>query len=86
MDMFGTKEYLMADFVHYAGKGFAKNNRRRDLQFLKNFSALYKNIFSDVEIKLLKEEGWQLFLEKTFNKYPLPNYLLKVLSSTFVPR
>lgn len=86
MDMFATEDYLIADFIHYAGKGFSKSNRRRDLQFLKDFSTLYKGTFSGVEIKLLKDSAWQLFLEKVFIKYPLPNYLLKVLSSIFVSR
>ena len=85
MDMFGQEGYLDADFIHYAGKGYAKNNRRRDIQFLKDFAQLYTGIISEEDIKRLKAQAWQQYLNKIYKKYPLPNFLLKVLCERNVP-
>ncbi|MBE0377616.1 hypothetical protein PPRY_a0162 [Pseudoalteromonas prydzensis ACAM 620] len=86
MDMFGQDSYLQADFIHYAGKGYAKNNRRRDLQFLKDFALLYKDIIPQPEIQRLKHVAWQQFLEKVYQKYSLPNALIKAVSGACVSR
>ena len=85
MDMFGEEGYLGADFIHYAGKGYAKNNRRRDVQFLKDFAQLYAGIVSEEDIKRLKAQAWQQYLNKIYKKYPLPSFLLKVLCERNVP-
>ena len=85
MDMFGKEGYLDADFIHYAGKGYAINNRRRDVKFLKDFAQLYAGIISDEDIARLKSQAWQQYLNKIYKKYPLPNFLLKVLCERSVP-
>ncbi|KZN66539.1 hypothetical protein N473_09100 [Pseudoalteromonas luteoviolacea CPMOR-1] len=86
MDMFGSDGYLEADFIHYAGKGYAKTSRRRDVQFLKDFSAIYDGILPADEIKKLKDEAWQAYLQVIYKKYPLPNMLIKLFTERFVPR
>lgn len=86
MDMFGKEDYIKADFIHYAGKGYSKNNRRRDVQFLKDFAVLYKNIIPQQEIEKLKVLAWQQFLEKVYQKYSLPNPFIKAISTMCVPR
>lgn len=86
MDMFGKEAYLNDDFIHYAGKGYAKNNRRRDLQFVKDFSLVYKNIVSQTEIDHLSELAWQQFLDKAYKKYAIPNRLIKAISSICIKR
>ncbi|MCF6440772.1 glycosyltransferase family 8 protein [Pseudoalteromonas luteoviolacea] len=86
MDMFGNEGYLEADFIHYAGKGYAKTSRRRDVQFLKDFSAIFDGIVSADEIKRLKEDAWQAYLKVIYKKYPLPNIFIKLFTERFVPR
>ncbi|MBQ4879078.1 glycosyltransferase family 8 protein [Pseudoalteromonas luteoviolacea] len=86
MDMFGNGSYLDADFIHYAGKGYAKTSRRRDVQFLKDFSAIFDGIVSADELKKLKEDAWQAYLKVIYKKYPLPNILIKLFTEHFVPR
>ncbi|KZW98954.1 hypothetical protein JL49_19810 [Pseudoalteromonas luteoviolacea] len=86
MDMFGKQGYRRAGFIHYAGKGYAKNNRRRDVQFLKDFAHLYQGLIDEHEIMRLKHLAWQQFLNKVYQKYPLPNALICLLSTLFVPR
>ncbi|MEC4088380.1 glycosyltransferase [Pseudoalteromonas rubra] len=86
MDMFGHDDYLEADFIHYAGKGYAKNNRRRDVQFIRDFAQFYKGIVDDAEIATLKAHAWTLYLEKIHKKYPLPNFILTQLCQWYVPR
>ncbi|TMP37821.1 glycosyltransferase family 8 protein [Pseudoalteromonas rubra] len=86
MDMFGHEDYLKADFIHYAGKGYAKNNRRRDVQFIRDFAQLYSDVVDEIEIKALKEHAWTLYLEKIHKKYPLPDFFLTQLCKWFVPR
>ncbi len=85
MDMFGSTDYLDADFIHYAGKGYAKNNRRRDIQFMRDFEILYKGIFDEGQICELKSQAWQDYLGKIHKKYPLPNTLLTSLCKLSVP-
>ncbi|MCG7549949.1 glycosyltransferase [Pseudoalteromonas sp. Of7M-16] len=86
MDMFGKENYLEADFIHYAGKGYAKTSRRRDVQFLKDFAKIYKDIIPSNEINELKDNAWQAYLKVIYKKYPLPNFLIKLFSERFVPR
>ncbi|WP_063382931.1 glycosyltransferase [Pseudoalteromonas luteoviolacea] len=86
MDMFGKDDYCHKGFIHYAGKGYAKNNRRRDVQFLKDFAHLYQGLIDEQEIQRLKDLAWQQFLNKVYQKYPLPNMLIGFLSRLFVPR
>ncbi|KID56670.1 glycosyl transferase [Pseudoalteromonas luteoviolacea] len=86
MDMFGSERYLEADFIHYAGKGYAKTSRRRDVQFLKDFSVIYDGILPADEIKKLKDEAWQAYLKVIYKKYPLPNMLIKCFAERFIPR
>ncbi|ESP93148.1 glycosyltransferase [Pseudoalteromonas luteoviolacea] len=86
MDMFGKENYLEADFIHYAGKGYAKTSRRRDVQFLKDFAEIYKDIIPSNEINELKDNAWQAYLKVIYKKYPLPNFLIKLFSERFVPR
>lgn len=86
MDLFGQQDYLSADFIHYAGKGYAKNNRRRDVQFLRDFAELYNDVVDETEIATLKAHAWSLYMEKIHNKYPLPNFILTQLCKWFVPR
>ncbi|KZN40239.1 glycosyltransferase [Pseudoalteromonas luteoviolacea] len=86
MDMFGKQDYCRAGFIHYAGKGYAKNNRRRDVQFLKDFAQLFQGLVEAQEIERLKRIAWQQFLNKVNKKYPLPNAFIKVLCTLFVPR
>ena len=86
MDMFGKEGYLEADFIHYAGKGYAKNSRRRDVQFLKDFSQLYKGLISKSEIEQLKDKAWNNFLTTVYAKYPLPNWLIKLCSERCIDR
>ncbi|WP_105166539.1 glycosyltransferase [Pseudoalteromonas sp. T1lg23B] len=86
MDMFGREGYLNADFIHYAGKGYAKNNRRRDVQYLRDFAHLYQDIVPQHEIEQLKKVAWDNFLNVVYKKYPLPNWLIKLCSEQFVPR
>ncbi|MDK1286746.1 glycosyltransferase family 8 protein [Pseudoalteromonas umbrosa] len=86
MDMFGNEGYLEADFIHYAGKGYAKTSRRRDVQFLKDFSVIFDGIVPDDEIKKLKEDAWQAYLEVIYKKYSLPNILIKRFCELFLAR
>ncbi|CAH9067200.1 hypothetical protein PSECIP111951_03728 [Pseudoalteromonas holothuriae] len=86
MDMFGQEDYLEADFIHYAGKGYAKNNRRRDVQFLRDFAKLYSGIVHNKEIAQLQTNAWERFLDTIYKKYPFPNWLIKLCSEPFVPR
>ncbi|KAF7767514.1 hypothetical protein PCIT_a4415 [Pseudoalteromonas citrea] len=85
MDMFGQEGYLDADFIHYAGKGYARNSRRRDVQFLKDFAALYQNILPKDHMDALKAQAWHDYLAVVCKKYPLPNWLIKQCSNWFVP-
>ncbi|CAM4281833.1 glycosyltransferase [Pseudoalteromonas byunsanensis] len=86
MDMFGHDGYLKADFIHYAGKGYAKNSRRRDVQFLRDFGQLYQGVVPQSEIERLQKMAWDSFLNVVYKKYPLPNWLIKLGSETFVTR
>ncbi|MCF2858558.1 glycosyltransferase family 8 protein [Pseudoalteromonas sp. SMS1] len=86
MDMFGKQNYCRAGFIHYAGKGYAKNNRRRDVQFLKDFAQLYQGLVPEQEIARLKQAAWHQFLIKVNKKYPLPSVLINTLCVLFVPR
>ncbi|MFC3034505.1 glycosyltransferase [Pseudoalteromonas fenneropenaei] len=86
MDMFGKTDYLKSDFIHYAGKGYAKNNRRRDVQFLRDFALLYSSIVEAGKIAELKARVWQQYLDKIYRKYPLPKPLLRALCHLYVPR
>ena len=86
MDMFGKEGYLDADFIHYAGKGYAKNSRRRDVQFLKDFAQLYKGLVSESEIEQLKDKAWDNFLSTVYAKYPLPNWLIELCSERCIDR
>lgn len=86
MDMFGKEGYLDADFIHYAGRGYAKNNRRRDVQFLRDFAKLYQGIVPQQDIERLHNAAWNNFLDVVYKKYPLPNWLIKLCSQRFVPR
>lgn len=85
MDMFGKEGYLEADFIHYAGKGYAKNSRRRDIQFLKDFATLYDNILPRDKMEALKAHAWHDYLNVVCKKYPLPNWLIKQCCRWFVP-
>ncbi|MBQ4847826.1 glycosyltransferase [Pseudoalteromonas sp. MMG005] len=85
MDMFGKEGYLEADFIHYAGKGYAKNSRRRDVQFLKDFATLYDNILPRDKMEALKAHAWHDYLNVVCKKYPLPNWLIKQCCRWFVP-
>ncbi|MBE0366656.1 glycosyltransferase family 8 protein [Pseudoalteromonas aurantia] len=85
MDMFGSDDYLEADFIHYAGKGYAKNSRRRDVQFLKDFGNLYHNLLPVEQVTNLKIRAWQDYLAVVYKKYPLPNSVIKMFSQRFVP-
>jgi hypothetical protein len=52
---------------------------------LKDFAQLYTGIVSEDDITRLKAQAWQQYLEKIYKKYPLPNFLLKMLCEHNVP-
>lgn len=84
MDMFGKEGYLGADFIHYAGKGYTKTSRRREIRFLSDFARLYKGIVDDKEISRLQALSWENYLNVVYKKYPFPNWLIKLCSEQFV--
>jgi lipopolysaccharide biosynthesis glycosyltransferase len=86
MDMLGDQDYLEAHFIHYAGKGYAKNSRRRDIQFLKDFAVLYQHILPKSQIEALKSHAWRNYLKVVCEKYALPNWLITQCCHWFVPR
>lgn len=85
MDMFGKQGYHQADFIHYAGKGYAKNSRRRDVQYLRDFATMYSGIINDSEIRKLRKLAWERYLDSVYTKYPMPNWLIRLCSEQFVP-
>ena len=86
MDLFGKdSEYKNADFIHYAGRGYSKNGRRREIKFIQDYCDFFANQLSKQEIQQLKSDTWQTYLPKVYKKFPaLPKPLLRALCRTFV--
>lgn len=86
MDLFGQQGYLKSDFIHYANKGYSPSGRRRELQYITDFCQFYQSHLPSELLDDLKQEAWSFFLEKVYNRYKLPNPVLKLICNSFVPK
>jgi len=84
MDLFGKQGYKQADFIHYANKGYSPSGRRREYQYISDFCQFYQGILPDEILRPLKQQAWDFFLNKVYQRYNLPNPLLKFICQLFV--
>lgn len=84
MNIVGFDHYKEADFIHYAGRGYGKNGRKRELGFIKDYCDFFANDLTLIEQKQLSIAGWEFYLERVSKKYRYaPKFILRGLCHLF---
>lgn len=84
MNIFGFNNYKNADFIHYAGRGYGRNGRKRELGFVRDYCEFFANELSKDKVAQFKNQSWEFYLQRVFKKYHyLPKSLLRLMCSLF---
>lgn len=84
MDCLGKNEYLKADFIHYAGRGYSNSSLKRELKFVSDFYELFQGEIAQSQLENIKKSGWEFFIDKAQKRYKLPRSIVNYLAKKFV--
>ena len=84
MDALGHDNYRDASFIHYAGRGYTNSSLKREARYVNDFCELFDGIIAADELASIREEGWNLFIDKAQKRYKLPRGAIEFLARTFV--
>lgn len=84
MDMLGKKDYLEADFIHYAGRGFSNSSLKRELKYVNDFCFLFKDHYSSSILQDLKHSALENFVDKLVKRFKLPRFILTYFANNYI--
>jgi lipopolysaccharide biosynthesis glycosyltransferase len=84
MDVLGEEGHLDASFIHYAGRGYTNSSLKRETRFTNEFCQLFAGIIAQDKLDKIKQDGWDLFIDKAQKRYKLPRSVMEFIARKFV--